>query len=167
MDSTLAWLVRMRICAASGHYFEEMESRCGPSLSDEIRAASYRFPAGIPAFENHLRFRLVENPRFAPIVLLESEIDPAVRFACAPVELIAPGYQLELSEEELELLGRPAAGSALIVLAILTFHEGSPPTANLLAPVVLNPAAGVGLQSVQYNSSYSHIHPVREKQQCS
>lgn len=144
-----------------------MESHRGPRPDNEIRPASYRFPAGIPAFESHVRFRLVENPRFAPIVLLESEIDPSVRFACAPVELIAPGYQLELSSEERELLGGPADGAPLLVLAILTFREGRPPTANLLAPIVLNPAAAAGVQSVQCNSPYSHVHPLREEAQCS
>lgn len=132
-----------------------------------IRLTSYRFPAGIPAFENHVRFRLVENPRFAPIVVLESEIDPAVRFACAPLRLLAPDYQLELSPEELELLGHPADASRLLLLAILTFREGRPPTANLLAPVVLNPDARAGLQSVQCNPAHSHLHPLREETPCS
>ncbi|MCX7603961.1 MAG: flagellar assembly protein FliW [Bryobacteraceae bacterium] len=144
-----------------------MEPDCVHSPVPGIRATSYRFAAGIPAFENHVRFRLLENPRFAPIVLLESEIDPSVRFACAPVHLLAPGYELELSAEELDLLGRPADASQLLVLAILTFREGRPPTANLLAPIVLNPAAAAGVQSVQCNPAYSHLHPLREETSCS
>lgn len=144
-----------------------MEAHHDSCLEGEIRSVSYRFPAGIPAFESHVRFRLLESPRFAPIVLLQSEVDPAVRFACAPVALIAPDYQLELSSEEMELLGHPADVSRLLVLAILTFREGRPPTANLLAPLVLNPAAAVGVQSVQCSSPYSHVHPLREEAQCS
>ncbi|MCX7602813.1 MAG: flagellar assembly protein FliW [Bryobacteraceae bacterium] len=144
-----------------------MEPDSIPAPDPQTRCTSYLFPAGIPAFEKHVRFRLVESPRFAPIALLESEIDPAVRFACAPVRLLVPDYRLELSREEFELLGRPADESQLLVLAILTFREGRPPTANLLAPVVLHPAARTGVQSVQCDSSYSHVHPVREDAPCS
>jgi flagellar assembly factor FliW len=131
-----------------------------------IRSSDYTFPAGIPAFEKHTRFRLLENPLYAPIVVLESELDPAVRFACVPVALLAPDYKLELGEEDCELLGCDASQPGLVVLAILTFRHGSPPTANLLAPVVLNPAKGLGVQSIQWNAQYSHVHPVREERPC-
>jgi len=133
----------------------------------DIRSSSYTFPAGIPAFERHTRFRLLENPLHAPIVVLESELDPAVRFACAPVALLAPEYKLELGEEDCELLGCDASQSGLLVLAILTFRQGGPPTANLLAPVVLNPAKRLGVQSIQCSAGYSHLHPVREERPCS
>ncbi|MGC8759298.1 MAG: flagellar assembly protein FliW [Bryobacteraceae bacterium] len=131
------------------------------------RSTSYAFPAGIPAFETHSRFRLVENPAFAPIMLLESELDPAVRFACAPVALIVDDYRFELSEEEMELLGHPSDTASLLVLAILTFREGRPPTANLLAPVVLNPATATGVQSVQCGASWPVMYPLREETSCS
>jgi flagellar assembly factor FliW len=132
----------------------------------EIRRTSYQFPRGIPAFEHVTRFSLVENPFFTPLVVLESETVPPLRFACAPVACLMPDYHLELSEEESALLGS-CEPSRLLVFAILTFREDAPPTANLLAPIVLNPASGAGLQSVQANLRYSHIHPLRETSLCS
>lgn len=144
-----------------------MASGSAPPEPAGIRTTSYRFPCGIPAFEHHTRFRLIEDPMFSPIVLLESEIDPAVVFACAPVSLFASGYQIELSPEELEILGRPQETARLRLLAILTFRQGQPPTANLLAPVVLNPESLTGVQSVQWSSSWSHLHPVGEASPCS
>lgn len=132
-----------------------------------VRATRYRFPFGIPAFEHLRAFRLLENPVWAPLAVLESESEPPVRFACAPVRLLVPDYRLELSEVEMAALAMPASGSELIVLAILTFAEGRPPTANLLAPVVLNPATGAGVQSVQTDASYSHLHPLRQESPCS
>jgi len=38
--------------------------------------------------------------------------------------------------------------------------EGKMPTANLLAPVVVNLKTRRGLQAIQVDSSYSHQHPV-------
>jgi len=142
------------------------EPKSTAEASGNIRCSSYTFPAGIPAFEKHTRFRLLENPIYAPIVVLQSELDPAVRFACAPVSLLVRDYQLELGEEDCELLGCDASQPGLLVFAILTFRQGSPPTANLMAPVVLNPARGLGVQSIQWNAAYSHTHPVREERPC-
>lgn len=142
------------------------ESPHNDSMSSAIRRHSYHFPRGIPAFENVTRFELVENPLYAPLVVLESLEGPLLRFACAPVELLAPGYRLELSEEESAVLGG-AGVESLRLFAILTFREGAAPTANLLAPLVLNPETRVGVQSVQANLNYSHVHPLREVSQCS
>jgi flagellar assembly factor FliW len=135
--------------------------------ADKLQVTRYRFPFGIPAFEHLTDFRLVENPAWAPLVVLESESDPPVKFACAPVRLLMPGYQLELSEAEEAALELPPGGGELILLAILTFPQAGPPTANLLAPVVLNPDKRLGVQSVQAHFPYSHLHPLRQEPPCS
>lgn len=134
--------------------------------SQEVRRTSYHFPHGIPAFESVTRFRLVENPIHAPLVVLEAETGPPLCFACAPVNCLALDYRLELTEEEAALLG-PFEPSGLLVFAILTLREGAVPTANLLAPIVLNPVSRIGLQSVQASQLYSHVHPLRERPTCS
>lgn len=127
----------------------------------------YSFPFGIPAFEHLTSFRLIENPAWSPLVMLESESVPAVRFACAPVPLLVADYDLQLSSEEEEALGRPEDRSALLLFAILTFPLSGPPTANLLAPVVLNPVKRTGVQSVQLHQKYSCTHPLRQDNPCS
>lgn len=132
----------------------------------QVQVTRYRFPFGIPAFEHLTGFRLLESPAWAPLAVLESESDPPVRFACAPVRLLMPGYRLELSEAEMSALECSGRGSELVLLAILTFTEGRPPTANLLAPLVLNPEACTGVQSVQTHAAYSHVHPLRQEPPC-
>lgn len=132
-----------------------------------LRRTPYHFPRGIPAFEHVTRFCLLENPAYEPLVVLEAESQPALRFACVPVECLMQDYRLELSDDEAALLASPGGPARLRVLAILTFRAGSVPTANLLAPVVLNPGTGVGVQSVQAQLQYSHLHPLREEPPCS
>ncbi len=132
-----------------------------------VQVTRYRFPFGIPAFEHLTGFRLLESPAWAPLVVLESESAPPVRFACAPVRLLMPDYCLELSDAEKAALEWSGGGAELILLAVLTLAEGRPPTANLLAPVVLNPETRSGVQSVQAHASYSHIHPLRQGPPCS
>lgn len=117
----------------------------------------YRFPLGLPGFEDRYDFVLVERPEFSPILFLQSTEQGSLRFACAPVQIIDPGYKPSLSEIEAGLL---EPGSLRVVLGILTFPESHPPTINLLAPVVLNPETRVGVQSIQLESGYRAAHPL-------
>jgi flagellar assembly factor FliW len=110
------------------------------------------FPHGIPAFENEKRFRLIDRE---PLVFLESESNPELSFLLLPVALIDPEYRLALSAEDRETIGA-REGSSLLCLAVITAAEDSPPTANLLAPVVINPENGRAVQAVRCDSAYSH-----------
>jgi flagellar assembly factor FliW len=124
------------------------------------------FPHGLPAFETHKRFRLIESREREPLLLLESET-AGLSFLLLPVALIDPDYQLTLSVEDREAIGEGAA-SSLRCLAVITAAEDLPPTANLLAPVVINLESGRAVQAVRSDRVYSHEHPlVGEGASCS
>jgi flagellar assembly factor FliW len=110
------------------------------------------FPHGIPAFETHKQFRLIERE---PLLFLESETAPDLSFLLLPVRVIDPEYRMAISVEDQETL---VAGpeSRLLCLAVITTAEDSPPTANLLAPVVVNLDNGRAVQAVRSDSLYSH-----------
>jgi flagellar assembly factor FliW len=89
---------------------------------------------------------------------------------CAPARLLEPGYRPHTSEDDEALLEcgpEDAAAGRLLCLAIVTFPEAGPPTANLLAPVLLNELTGRGVQSIQCSGEYSHCHPLRGEAPCS
>lgn len=110
------------------------------------------FPHGIPAFETQKQFRLIERE---PLLFLESETNPDLSFLLLPMTLIDPEYRLAMSGEDRETLGaRPE--SNLLCLAVVTAAEDSPPTANLLAPVVVNLDNGRAVQAVRSDAVYSH-----------
>ena len=122
------------------------------------------FPHGIPAFETERRFRLVDRE---PLLFLESESNPALSFLLLPVTLIDPDYQLALAAEDRALIDASAA-SPLLCLAVITAAEDLPPTANLLAPVVVNLDSGRAVQAVRSDAMYSHKHPLlSEEATCS
>jgi len=112
------------------------------------------FPNGIPAFESERRFRLTDRE---PLLFLESENNKEVSFLLLPVALIDSDYRLSLTAEDRALLNA-SAESRLLCLAVLTAAEDSPPTANLLAPVVVNLDCGRAVQAVRSDSVYSHKH---------
>lgn len=120
--------------------------------------AVIRFPAGLPAFENENEFLLVEREALAPVVFLQSVRNPALSFILLPMMAVDPHYALSLTGEDSELLG--GAGAPLLVLAMVTIGEDRRVTANLMAPVVINPEASVGVQVLQPDAGYSHVHPV-------
>lgn len=140
-------------------------------MPQEITA--YRFPEGIPAFEDHDSFKLIRDPDLDPFLILVSQKDPNLRFICVQARLIAPEYAFDLDSASALLLGvEPGrcAGSdgRFACLAILSFPPGGPATANLMAPVVINLDGGVGLQVVQSGGAWSHaeLFGVRGDERC-
>lgn len=121
------------------------------------------FPEGLPAFEDEREFLLIERAATAPVIFLQSLRRPELAFITLPAALVEPSFRLAPAPEDLEALGlegevRPDAG--LLCLAIVTVPENGPPTANLMAPVVINLAARLGRQVIQAGAPYSHQHPL-------
>ena len=110
------------------------------------------FPNGIPAFENERRFSLIDRD---PLLFLESETSPGLSFLLLPIALIDPDYRLALPDEDRKTIGA-SENSSLLCLAMITAAEDLPPTANLLAPVVVNLDSGRAVQAVRSDSVYSH-----------
>jgi len=136
----------------------------------------FEFPAGLPGFEDEREFVALEQPHIRPIVFLQSLRRAELCFITLPVQSIEPAYRLSLSAEDLRLLElpeerQPEIGSQVLCLAIVAVAEGQPPTANLLAPVVVNLANRRAVQAIMSDSGYSHRHPLpvapREEHACS
>jgi len=118
------------------------------------------FPNGIPAFETERRFRLIDRE---PLLFLESDRNPELSFLLLPVTLIDPDYKLALTGEDRAIL-EASAESPLLCLAVITATDDSPPTANLLAPVVINLDRGRAVQAVRSDAVYSHKHPLLQEE---
>jgi flagellar assembly factor FliW len=122
------------------------------------------FPCGMPAFEQHTRFLLIEKDSFAPFLFLQSVIDGQVSFLVLPVAQIDPAYQSTLEPEDLELLGVGDTLDPLVTLAVVTLVPGGTPTANLVAPILIHMEHRKGVQSIQTASGYSHQTPLRREE---
>jgi flagellar assembly factor FliW len=129
------------------------------------------FPDGIPAFEREQRFLAIRQPLNEPLVFLQSLSDPDLCFVTLPVQTVLSGFRLSIAPEDLEALGLPtgtpsAIGRDVLCLVMISIEQNNPPTANLLAPVVVNLRTQCGRQVIQTDSKYSHreILPLREAQ---
>jgi flagellar assembly factor FliW len=119
------------------------------------------FPNGIPGFEDRKRFVALTFPHTHPLVFLQSLEDAGLCFITLPVLSIDREYRLMVSEEDLERIGlpperQPRIGEDVACLAVVTVQRTGGPTANLLAPLVINIRNLKAVQAIPPEPSYSH-----------
>src|ERR1035441_675368 len=118
------------------------------------------FPGGLPGFDGRTRFVAVRFVESDPLVYLQSLEDPDLRFITMPILAVDPGYKLKVSGEDLDQLDlpqvrQPRIGEDVLCLTVLSVRETGP-TANLLAPIVVNLCNRKAVQAVAPESDYSH-----------
>ena len=120
------------------------------------------FPGGLPGFDSRRRFVAVRFVESDPIIYLQSLEDPALCFITMPILAVDPNYKLKVKAEDLGQLGlaparQPRIGEDVLCLTVLSLCETGP-TANLLAPIVVNLRNRRAVQAVAPESEYSHQH---------
>jgi flagellar assembly factor FliW len=118
------------------------------------------FPRGLPGFDERRRFVAVRFVESDPLVYLQSLEDPALCFITMPVLAVDPRYRLKVDGEDLGEIGLPAArqpkiGEDVFCLTVLSMREAGP-TANLLAPIVINLRTRRAIQAIAADREYSH-----------
>ena len=118
------------------------------------------FPGGLPGFDSRRRFVAVRFVESDPLVYLQSLEDPDLCFITMPILAVDPLYKLKVSSEDLDHLGltparQPRIGDDVLCLTVLTIREAGP-TANLLAPIVVNLRNRKAVQAIAAESDYSH-----------
>lgn len=124
--------------------------------------STLEFPRGLPGFEERRLFVALQFPDTQPLVFLQSLEDPDLCFITLPVLAVDSRYHLGISKEDRDLLGLPLLqhlriGGDVLCLAVIAVRETGP-TANLLAPVVVNLQNRKAVQAVDPESGYSHQH---------
>jgi len=122
------------------------------------------FPRGLPGFEERRQFVPVQNPQTAPVMFLQSLEEPSLCFVTLPVLVVDPQYRLRMTDQDLETLlwqveRQPRIGQDVLCLAVLSFQK-SGPTANLLAPVVVDLNNHRAVQAVAAEPVYPLQHPL-------
>jgi flagellar assembly factor FliW len=128
--------------------------------------AVFLFPAGVPGFEDHHEYLFLNIADCEPLMFLQSLTCRTLCFVLLPIFVVDPGYRLHLSPEELIELDlpldrEPSIGTDILCAALICASPAEPPTANLMAPLVVNLRTKTGKQVVCEESGYSHRHPLR------
>jgi len=120
------------------------------------------FPSGLPGFDSRKRFVAVRFVESDPLVYLQSLEDPGLCFITMPILAVDPDYRLKVSGEDMQQLGlpgprQPRIGEDVLALTVVSIRETGP-TANLLAPVLVNLRNRKAVQAVSQEPGYSHQH---------
>ena len=121
------------------------------------------FPAGLPGFAHCRRFLPLVDASRKPLIFLQSLEEPHLCFLTLPIHSVDPAYRVKINAEDLALIGlenQPVLGDGEDCLVIIAFGENHAPSANLLAPLVINRATGLAVQAVRDDSVYSSRHPL-------
>ena len=118
-----------------------------------------QFPQGLYGFPECRTWVLVPTKREGLFWLQSTEHAPLAFLLVDPFTHF-PGYAVDLSAADLTRVGT-SEPSEIVVLAVVTVgsRDGSPPTANLQGPVVLNMRARQGCQIVLATEGYGVREP--------
>lgn len=118
---------------------------------DESKIVSV--PDGLLGFPDVVRFAVVDAGDDATYFWLQAVDDPQLAFLAAVPWAFFPDYAPVLSDADQEALGLTRPEDAAL-FCLLTITDDAV-TANLLGPLVVNTATGIGRQVVLGDSDYS------------
>lgn len=130
---------------------------------DEGRAVT--FEEGLPGFPNARRFVLLEHAPESPFHWLQSLDDGSLAFVVMDPLLVVPDYLESIPPAALEELGVSEIGQAAVLLIVRIQSESRRITANLLAPLVINPENRKGKQVILLGSGYEIQHELASNKQ--
>jgi flagellar assembly factor FliW len=130
-------------------------------LAPEVSRDAVRFPNGLPGFEACHSFVLMQSEALGPLQCLKAVEGPEASFLVIDPRRVLPEYRCELSETDRHRLGA-VSEAALLWLVLVTIELDGTITANLRAPVVINPDRMIGQQVVPYHCVYPIRHVIAE-----
>ncbi len=114
------------------------------------------FAHGLPGFERCRHFVLVSAPELAPFTLFHGVDAPMPSFLTLDPRQIVAGYEVPLGAAERARL-EARADEPLLWLSI-AHVDADGITANLRAPIVINPRRMVGLQVMGADTGFATDH---------
>ncbi len=118
------------------------------------------FSSGLLGFEGLTHFTLIDDEDARPYRVLQSVDDPWVGFTVVDPFLFFPDYSLAIAETDRAALELEDVDSMIVLAIVVVSEDPMEVTANLLAPVIVNPRTGLGRQVILQGSTYSVRHRV-------
>ena len=117
------------------------------------------FPRGLIGFEKFTDYLLLDAER-QPFYWLQSTDSEQVAFVLVNPFLFRPDYEVNVSNEELAEISIHSPEKALILSIVTIPSDGTPITANLQGPLVINRDSRTGNQAVLSDPRWKTRHDI-------
>jgi flagellar assembly factor FliW len=128
-------------------------------ISETSSPARVTFNEGLPGFEAYREFQIVVAPESDPFAIVQGVGPGAPSFVAIDPRRVVTGYDMVLGPADRTRLADDGH-QPLLWLAIVTLTDDGRATANLRAPLVINPASMRGIQVVTAESRYAIDQPL-------
>jgi flagellar assembly factor FliW len=151
----------MSMTTTAARMIEIRTTRYGEMETVEIAEETIlTFPEGVPSFERHRRFALIQDPKLAPFAWLQSLHDPLVGFLVIEPGLLVRDYEFDISDPDVELLELSDASEAAVLSILVVPEDVRAMTANLQAPLIMNPRKRIAKQVILTDERFPLRYPV-------
>ena len=117
------------------------------------------FPQGLFGFEGLQNYALLDAER-QPFYWLQSMENEQVAFILINPFLFRQDYEVNISNEELAVIGLGSPENALIFVIVTIPQDGKNMTANLQGPLVINRQNMTGMQAVLSDVRWKTKHDI-------
>ena len=117
------------------------------------------FSQGLYGFEEYNDYVLLEAEH-KPFYWLQSVTEKEIAFVLINPFVFRPDYEVNIANDELEEIGITAPEKALIFAIVTIPPDGSPMTANLQGPLVINRENMTGKQAILTDVRWRTRHDI-------
>lgn len=136
-----------------------MTKRFGALEVDEEQVLT--FPDGLIGFQDFRKFIVIDlDGDRGAIKWLQSIEEPSLGFVILDPRAVFPDYDPEFSPEDLVSLGVTDPNDLVLLSVVTVPREISKMTANLQAPLLINPWKKVGKQVITTSPAYTTKHGI-------
>lgn len=116
-------------------------------------------PEGFYGFENFTQFALLDSEQ-PPFFWMQSMEDKTLAFIVIDPFLFRPDYELDIDDNTLSKIEASSPENILVFALVTIPQDGSPITANLQGPLVINKQNKKGLQVVVPGEQWKTKHDI-------
>lgn len=120
----------------------------------------FTFPEGMLGFQDLRQFVLLDDPNDDIFAWLQSCELPSVAFPVLEPEIFSQKYSMNLTKNELELLGLNSQQKPTFMNIITIPDDPTQMTANLKAPIVINTEKRIARQCVLQDNNLAIREPI-------
>ena len=123
-------------------------------------------PEGLFGFEEYTKYALIEC-EYKLFMWLQSVQSSELAFLVVDPFIICKDYEIDVDDKELSKIGIVSPSEVCVLVLITITQDGSPVTANLLGPLVINRTNNKAMQTIltndRWTTKYSIIDSIKER----